>query len=473
MYKIERQISLSEFLSPFGKLDPENRWVRIANMIPWEKYEPEYAKQFSSDNGAPAVPFRMALGSLIIKQRTKNSDEETLQSIIETPYMQYLIGLTEYTTEAPFCASSMTNFRKYVPQELIDRINEEVFMPPKSDGGPVETGGGQSGPPGNKGELLLDATCVPADIAYPTDINLLNEAREKLEGMIDALHEACCGSKKPRTYRRVARKKYLQFVKNRNPGKKAVRKARGQQLGYVRRNLSHVDAALPGAPEGALTSRQLNNLETIRKLYEQQEEMHRKRSHSIEDRIVSISQPWVRPIVRGKARHKTEFGAKVSASMVDGYAFKDRLDWNAYSEAGLLVPAVEAYKARHGFYPEAVLADKLYRNRENLAYCKERGIRLSGPRLGRPPKPRDDRSRKNQERQDASKRNAIEGKFEEGKTRYGLDRIMARLQETSGTVVSMAFLCMNIGRRLRFFVLFLLRAVFGPKMRSVCVSSRW
>ena len=60
MYKQERQISLAEFISPFGKLSPENRWVRIANMIPWEKYEPEYAAQFCEDNGAPATPFRMA-----------------------------------------------------------------------------------------------------------------------------------------------------------------------------------------------------------------------------------------------------------------------------------------------------------------------------------------------------------------------------------------------------------------------------
>ena len=465
MYKQERQISLAEFISPFGKLSPENRWVRIANMIPWEKYEPEYAAQFCEDNGAPATPFRMALGTLIIKQRTGNSDVETLESIIETPAMQYLIGLHEFKQEAPFCSASITNFRKNISQELLDRINEEMFMPPKkSDNGGSEPPKDSSGakesaePAQNHGELLLDATCAPADITYPTDVNLLNEARAKLEGIIDTLHRHTGAKKKPRTYRRVARKRYLSFVKNRKPRKRLIHKAKGQQLRYVRRNLAHIDKQLNEVSPEALSIRQQNQLETIRTLYTQQEEMYTNGTHSVEDRIVSITQPWVRPMVRGKAKSDVEFGAKVSISMIDGYAFKDKLDWNAYSEAGLLIPVVEAYKEKHGFYPQAVIADKLYRNRTNLAYCKERGIRLSGPKLGRPSK-LTDKNQRQQERQDASTRNSVEGKFGEGKTRYGLDRIMARLQNTSETVVSMIFLCMNISRRLRillplFWILF-------------------
>ena len=461
MYRNNQQISLCEFISPFGKLDPENRWVKIADMIPWTKYEPEYAKQFSEDNGAPAIPFRMALGTLIIKQRTGNSDTETLQAIIETPYMQYLIGLSEYTTKAPFCAKSITNFRKYITQELLDKINDEIFNPPnKKDGdGDNKGDGDETNQPKesqkNHGSLLLDATCAPSDVAYPTDVNLLNEAREKLEGIIDDLHRHTCATKKPRTYRREARKRYLQFIKNRKPRKNTIRKTIGQQLRYVRRNLCHIENQLKEVSEELLSTRQQNQLETIRILYGQQEEMHRSRTHTVEDRIVSITQPWVRPIVRGKAKCDVEFGAKVSISMVNGYAFKDKLDWNAYSEAALLKPIVEAYKAKHGYYPEAVIADKLYRNRENLAYCKANGIRLSGPKLGRPSKLHDKQLKK-QERQDASTRNAVEGKFGEGKTRYGLDRIMARLQNTCETTISMVFLCMNISRRLRTFFVFLL-----------------
>jgi hypothetical protein len=459
MYQIQRQISLLEFISPFGKLNPENRWVKIANLVPWQKYEPEYAAQFCEDNGSPAKPFRMALGTLIIKQRTGHSDEEVLQDIIENPYMQFLIGLTEFMEEAPFCSATITNFRKYISQDMIDRINEDMFRETDhkddGDGGTISSGDNLPDVPQNKGELLLDATCAPSDITYPTDVNLLNEAREKLEGIIDTLHRHSCVEKKPRTYRQEARKKYLQFIKNRKPRKNVIRKAVGQQLRYVRRDLSHIDKQLTEVPLGTLSSRQQQQLETIRTLYTQQEEMYRTRTHSIENRIVSISQPWVRPIVRGKTKSDVEFGAKISISMVNGYAFKDKLDWNAYSEAGLLISVVETYKESYGFYPTAVIADKLYRNRDNLAYCKKHDIRLSGPRLGRPQK-QFDKQQKLQERQDASTRNAIEGKFGEGKTKYGLNRIMARLQGTCETVISMVFLCMNIGRKLRFLFAFLM-----------------
>ena len=166
--------------------------------------------------------------------------------------------------------------------------------------------------------------------------------------------------------------------------------------------------------------------------------MYQNRTHQVEDRIVSIHQPHVRPIVRGKARSFTEFGAKVEASIVDGFSFLEQLSWDAFNEATGLKEAVEKYRQRYGCYPEAILADRLYRNRENLAYCKELGIRLSGPKLGRPAKVAGDE--KQLAIDDNRKRNAIEGKFGEGKRIYGLNRIMARLPETSACVIAMQFL---------------------------------
>jgi hypothetical protein len=302
---------------------------------------------------------------------------------------------------------------------------------------------------GNKGTLMLDATCAPADIAYPTDINLLNEAREKLEDMIDTLHVQSDSKRKPRTYRKKARKQYLQFILQRKPGIEKVRKAISQQLQYVSRDIRHIDRLVPSSGLEALSANQQKWLETIRTLYEQQSYMYRRNTHSVENRIVSISQPHVRPIVRGKARAPVEFGAKVSISLVNGYAFVDVLDWESYNEEKQLIPAIESYKQCYGHYPERVLADQIYRNKDNRAYCKERGVRLSGPRLGRPPK-ETDKSLLRQERQDSSDRSVIEGKFGEGKNRYGLDRIMARLKDSSETVITMSFFCMNLFRRLRF-----------------------
>ena len=460
MYKKDDgQISFDEFYTPFGKLDKGNRWVKIADMINWRKYEDKYAERFCENNGTPAVRFRMAMGALIIKQKTGHSDDMVLQDIIENPYMQYLIGLHQFTTMPPFSQSSFTNFRKYITADMIKEINDDIFK--GGDSNDRETGGDLPGSGEardaagadeetveNKGIMLLDATCAPANIAYPTDVRLLNEAREKLEGMIDALQPVGFNGRKPRTYRKKARKDYLNFAMSKKSTKKSVRKAVGQQLRYVRRNLGYVEKMIERFSDKELSNNQRSWLETIRKLYDQQKEMYDNRTHSVANRIVSISQPHVRPIVRGKARAAVEFGAKVSIHMIEGYAFIDKIGWDAYNEEALLIPAIQQYKKRYGYYPEAVLVDKLYRNRQNLAFCKERGIRVSGPRLGRPPK-ETDKAIIRQQREDASGRNAVEGKFGEGKTMYGLDRIMARLMNCSETVIAMSFFCMNIGRSLR------------------------
>lgn len=299
---------------------------------------------------------------------------------------------------------------------------------------------------------MLDATCAPADISYPTDLKLLNEAREKLEAIIDVLHEPYIGeTKKPRTYRHTARKRYLEIAKKRRAGAKAVRKAIGKQLRYVSRNLRIIKMLAEKTSLNQLSPWQYRQLLVISELYRQQQEMYNKRSHSVEDRIVSLSQPHVRPIVRGKVNASVEFGAKIAISLVDGYARMEKLSWDNFNESMTLKAAVEAYVQRYGCYPEAILADQIYRNRENLRFCKQNGIRLSGPSLGRPKK--DEEQDRNQARQDASARNAIEGKFGEGKRSYGLGRIRARLRETSETVIALQLLVMNLERKLR--VLFL------------------
>jgi hypothetical protein len=275
MYRINKQISLAEFISPFGKLDPENRWVKISEMIPWEELEPRYARVFKENIGAPAIPFRMAMGTLILKQLKNHSDDEVLEDIIENPYHQFFIGLHEYTTKPPFTQRQITNFRKNMPQEVINEINAILFKPkgktdPPDAPPPTDKELEDENPatlPPNEGTLLFDATCAPANITYPTDVNLLNEAREVTEEIIDTLHPHTGVERKPRTYRQEARKRYLNFAKNRNPHKRFIRKTIGQQLRYIKRNLGHIEKQLETVPEGLLSNRQRDRLETIRIVY--------------------------------------------------------------------------------------------------------------------------------------------------------------------------------------------------------------
>ncbi len=486
--KLEKEIYLEEFILPFeGKLNANNRWVKLSKIIPWATIEDRYAKIFPKKRGQKAKPVRMALGAILIQEKLNCTDRETVEQIRENPYLQFFIGLREYQDKPPFDPSLMVHFRKRFSAEILKEINEEICRAAKEaqekqdndDIKPKPPSGGNKTTaeeptnqkkessfeiyPANQGKLILDATCAPADIRFPTDLSLLNEAREKLDDIIDIMHKTLGKpGKRPRTYRQVARKDYLSIVRNKKPGKKTIRKAVGKQLRYVRRNLGAVDRLLAMAgDEHGLSQKHQEKLQIIRALYEQQLHMHTHRTHKINDRIVSISQPHVRPIVRGKATANTEFGAKVAISIVDGYAYVEKLSWDAFNEGKTLVESVECYRKRCGHYPEAVQADKIYRNADNLRYCEQRGIRLSGPRLGRPPADKEIQlEQKRLERQDASERNAVEGKFGEAKRRYGMARIMARLKETAESVICIQFLVMNLEHRLRVLLFYFLQHLF-------------
>ena len=176
--------------------------------------------------------------------------------------------------------------------------------------------------------------------------------------------------------------------------------------------------------------------------------MYEKNKRSIEERIVSIEQPYIRPIVRGKAGSSVEFGAKISVSEIEGYVFLDELNWENYNESKYLREQVEKYYEYLGFYPESIHVDQIYRTKKNRKYCKEKGIRMSGPPLGRPKK-NIEKKEKEQARKDEKIRNRIEGKFGEGKRKYGLDLIKGKRKDTSETKIAVTILVMNLMKRLR------------------------
>ena len=452
------QISLFEDETLFGgvKLDSSNQWVELGKKIPWASVEKRYAETFTSNTGNPGLSCRMAVGSLLIQKRYGFSDEDTRQEIRMNPYLQYFIGLSVFQHEAPFDQSTMTLFRKRVSPAMLSELNDFIIgrKNPYEEKGPEDDDSPPSGGAGgcdsgegmpektNRGTLTLDATCAPQDIRFPTDIRLLNDAREWLEDTIDAVYPK---GEKPRTYRKNARKDYLRYARNRKPSLKLLRRSIRKQLGYVRRDLGYLEPK-----QSELSEKQRHRLLTIRTLYEQQREMYEKRSKSVPDRIVSLHAPWVRPIVRGKARAAVEFGAKVAIGLVDGYSRIERLDWDAFSEGQTLIASAEAYRRDYGFYPERILADKAYRTRENLQFCKTHGIRMAGPKLGRPPKDKAIyRQQLHEEWLESGERSAVECVFGLAKRRYDLDCVMTRLQRASEVSIHLTFLAMNLFRRLR------------------------
>ena len=475
------QPELPDFYMPFGgKLDPENRWIQLSGIVPWDVVNSCYRIGLNQPNpdgkGAPALPSRVAFGALIIKERLGCTDEETVEQITENPYLQCFLGFTEMLKEPAFDPSMMVHFRKRFEQDNYNEINQAIIDAATS---PEEVSSeddeerddeerddeerddeerdDDSEPPTHGGKLLIDATATPADITYPTDLKMLNSAREKLEEIIDILHRPFIGKlKKPRTYRKVARRDYLKITKLKQISKSKRRSAIRKQLGYVKRDLNYIDELIDvhGADLSRLSNYQYQCLLFANEIYRQQLEMWETKTNRIADRIVSLSQPWVRPIVRGKLAAKVEFGAKISISVLaDGYVCLDRLEWDAYNESADLIGQAESYQQKTGQWPESIHADKIYLTRANRAWCREKGIRLSGPALGRPRKETESnraelKAERKQREADARDRNGVEGKFGNGKRKGTLARIMAKLPETSLSVINIGLIVLNLDKRL-------------------------
>ena len=254
------QLEFPNFYLPFsGHLDPDNRWVAMARLVPWKLAEEIYQKSLCDDFGAPALSARVALGALLIKERLGLTDRETVETIQENPYLQFFLGCEEFSQERPFDASVMVDFRKRFGEKGLAQISEAIAlasvseaMIPADESTPEATDDRDDPPPTddndgptNHGQLIVDATCAPADIRSPTDVSMLNEAREKTEELIDELHEPLVGKQaRPRTYRVKARQAFVAFTRRKKPNRKTIRRAIRQQLAYLRRNLKQIDLLL-------------------------------------------------------------------------------------------------------------------------------------------------------------------------------------------------------------------------------------
>lgn len=462
------QLVLSGFETPFSqRLLRTNRWVVLAEKIPWDEICNIYTKQVGvSRTGRPPISPRIVIGSLIIKHMCNLDDRETVAQIAENMYMQYFLGYSSFSAEPPFDASLFVEFRTRLGMEQINAINERIHAlhhgietraagnvadPKGPDENTTGKGGiaqesGLSGPtekqpeeaPVLKGRVLFDATACPQDIAYPTDLGLLSDAREKSEELIDEIYCQALHLKKPRTYRQAARKEFLKVAQKKNKTQRTIRKAVGKQLRYLGRNLKSIDKLLDKYGKfSPLDPRQQKYLMVTHTLYQQQKEMFDAKTHTAPDRIVSIHQPHVRPIVRGKTNAKVEFGSKIHISLVDGYVFLDELSWDAFNEGSHMMAYVEQYRRRFGYYPKEVLADQIYCTRQNRRDLKEKGIRLIAKPLGRPPAVKKEHLR-------PGERNPVEGKFGQAKTAYGLANIKARLKDTSESWIACIFLVLNL-----------------------------
>jgi hypothetical protein len=422
-------------LFPFGgRLDERNRWLRVGELIPWEELEDEYRKHFS-DVGRPAKDAQLIIGLLLLKHMTGLSDEGLVAEVLENPYMQAFCGFGEFVTEDILDSSTLTKMQERLGLEFfkeLERKTYKVLIERKI----IRAKG-----------MLVDATVFPEEIKYPNDVGLLNDVREWLVAQIRRIGKVI-GKKNIRTYRRSARKEYLNFSKKKVKTKKMIAKAMKKMLQYVRRNIRQLQDLLHivRVKSHKIQEKIRERFHVAEEIFRQQWEMYRRRVNRIANRIVSFHRPYVRPIKTGKLARDTEFGGKGALVHVDGFLFLDHFKHEAYNEDELAVRHVAAYEERFGKLPPYFVADTKYgteRNRDDLG---SRGIRTSFKPLGR-------RSKEKQAnpwfKGKQKERNRIEGTIGNGKEHYGLDRVRYAGEEGSEMWVRVSLLGMNLKTALK------------------------
>ena len=178
-------------------------------------------------------------------------------------------------------------------------------------------------------------------------------------------------------------------------------------------------------------------------MYEQQKMMLEQNVRSCADRIISIYQSHLRPIVRGKTKARGELGAKIGGSIVNVYTYVDHLSWYAYNESSDLAMQIELYRKRFGMLPREVQVDKIYLGKANRQYLKDNNIECYNRPLGRPLKEDSDRHAE-EKRRALCERNEIEATFGTSKRVY-----RAKLDNTADTRIGTCFFAKNVTKFLR------------------------
>ena len=453
-YISERQLSIEEFKTPFQtSLLSDNRWVKLSYVVPWDDFASAYISMMNPDFGRPGVSPRLVLGALIIKHKEKLDDRGVIAAIQENIYMQFFVGLKEFNPKPIFDPSLFVEIRKRVGKDIFDSLNVKLIKSVSEDKDKKHNnkkGNDDDKTPPNKGKLQADATVADQYITYPTDNGILNQSRKQQEKIIDKLYDLNeKRGTKPRTNRRKLDTHYLGYSKKKTQPSSKHRKMTRKLLEALNRNKRHINNLLDILETKnklfPLNQNEQRILWIINTVYVQQKHMYDTNTHSHPNRIVSIFQPHVRPIPRGKIKSKIEFGSKLGVSLDQGFARIDTFSWDAYNEGGDLVKQVESYRELHGYYPELVQVDKIYATRKNRNWLKERGIRLTAVPLGRKNKQNQETYyQKTKRKKEATERNQIEGKFGQGKNGYNLNQIRAKLLETSESWVACIFFVMNL-----------------------------
>lgn len=347
--------------------------LQLAAAIHWPTLLEQLQDFYSPDQGRPSIPLRAQAGTLMLKHLKHLPDRDAVRYVEENLYAQRFCGLTPAQAVGYMHpATGLTNFRAKIGPEGMAWLQEVLTCAAE----------GKSLKRGDK--FILDTTCVPLDLHYPTDIRLLEQCRR---GILRLFQQAKrLGMEVAyRTYRRTAQRVFVRFAKLAKSTAATRRRVHKQMWQFVRRNCKQLGDLRqratrglgPRCPTEPAIRKFLQTLKATERRTQvilHQQRLVRQGLRSIPQRIVSFHKDHVRPIVRGKFPLSTEFGPKVLVALVRGClhvveAFRDNR-----ADASLLTPALRWFKTRFRRFPKALLGDRGFYARWRARWLQARGI---------------------------------------------------------------------------------------------------
>ena len=279
--------------------------------------------------------------------------------------------------------------------------------------------------------FYTDATCYESEMRYPTDQKLLWECCEKAYSIMCIVCQRL-EIHRPRTKYLDVEKANMGYVKQRKHSKSQQRKLTRRLIHLLGKILEEIRKMVRvHDDEEVLTVREKSTMDIITKVYRQQKNHFNSNDprESIPDRIVSISKPYVRPIVRGKEVKNVEFGAKCNNILVDGISFIEKLSFNAFSEGTRLEHCIKMHKRLFKVDAKKIGGDTGYAGTANRDLCRKLDIQTSFVKRGRPSA---EKKEKDFVRQELARvrATAMEGSFGTQKEHYAMRRIKARKKKT-------------------------------------------
>lgn len=437
--KQDHQSELADL--PFAEFvfDPEHPLVRLAAEVDWKKLLGALSAFYSEDRGAPSTPLRASAATLMLKHLRNLPDREVVRLVQENMYAQRFCGLSPaQVADYMHPASGLSNFRAKIGPEGMALIEEAL----------TAAGLGKSGKRGDK--LILDTTCVPADILYPTDIRLLERCRLAVIRLLQQAKDYGLEAAY-RTYNRTARKIFVQFSKLGKPSKKTRQKIHKQLFQFVRRNLKQLSdlREIAGRELGPRCRvdeevraflRELKTIENRIRTIMHQQKLVRQGVVSIPDRIVSFHKDHIRPIVRGKFPLPTEFGPKALFAIVRGNVYRVAAFHNNAADALMVTPALRWFYEKFGRLPKEVLGDRGFFARWRIRMLKALGINPGLQQRGKVIE------KSAAHRRQIRQRLPIEAFISLGKRKFGWNRCRARIARHETSWIGLGAAALNAHR---------------------------